>query len=99
MDKSIPEYIRASDLPEYHQDHVVLLDIRDQASFTQNHLPGAVWMIPDELVANIDTMDKNKHYIIICYHGISAVAVANYMRQFDLQASVLKDGMAAFARF
>ncbi len=99
MDTVVPEFIQASQLPDYQGDNAVLLDIRDEASFRNNHLPDAQWMMPEALVENIETMDVNKHYIIICYHGISAVPVANYMKQRGFQTSVLQNGMAAFARF
>lgn len=96
MDNPIPDFILASQLSDYQGDDVVLLDIRDQASFNHTHLPDAQWLMPDALVEQIEQMDDSKHYIVICYHGISAVTVANYMRDFGLQASVLQDGMAAF---
>lgn len=96
MIQPVPDYIEVKNLADYQQrEEVILLDVRDQRSFQQRHLPDAVWMLPNVLAAEIDTLDNEKHYIIICYHGVMAVSVMNYMREHRLQASVLKGGMAA----
>ncbi len=100
MTQQVPEYISAENLADYRQmDNAVLLDVRDERSFQQNHLPDAVSMSPNTLAAEINHMDDDKHYIVICYHGIMAVSVANFMQAHGLKASVLKGGMAAVAEF
>lgn len=91
-----PDFISIENLPTYQgSGEVVLLDIRDELSFNQQHLDGAVCMSATEIAADIQRFKQEYHYIIICYHGISAVAVADFMRAHGLQASVLQDGMAA----
>ncbi len=90
-----PDYITVEHLADYQrQDDVVLLDVRDERSYAQRHLPGTVSMQPNDLASEIGNMDTDKHYIIICYHGIMAVSVMNYMRAHGLKASVLKGGMS-----
>ena len=97
MNKEIPDFIDACQLPSLQeQENIELIDIRDSVSFMQGHLPNSQSITPETLATQVETLDNSKHYIIICYHGISAVSVAENMRQFGLKASVLKDGMAAF---
>lgn len=92
----VPDFITATELPNYTQhDHVVLLDVRDEQSFAANHLPNAVHILPEHLASDINNVDDDKHYIVICYHGVMAVSVVNFMREHDLTASVLQGGMAA----
>ncbi len=96
MTTQTPDYITVEELPKYQQqDNLVLLDIRDERSFQQHHLPNAISVQPNEIAYNIDNMDTDKHYIIVCYHGILAVSVMNFMRQYRLKVSVLKGGMAS----
>lgn len=96
MTHSVPDFISVEELPQYSQNEdVVLLDVRDARSFAANHLPNVVHLLPDDLANDIDNMDTSKHYIIICYHGVMAVSVVNFMRGHGLIASVLKGGMAA----
>ncbi len=96
MTTQVPDYISVEHLADYQQmDNVILLDVRDVRSFEQRHLPDAVSMQPNDLSYEIGKMDTDKHYIIICYHGIMAVSVMNFMRAHGLKASVLKGGMAA----
>ncbi len=99
MTTQVPDYITVEELPKYQQqNNIVLLDIRDERSFQQHHLPNAVLIQPNEIAYKLDDMDTDKHYIIVCYHGILAVSVMNFMRQYGLKVSVLKDGMAAVSR-
>ncbi len=97
MTVQVPEYISVEHLADYQKmDNVVLLDVRDERSFAQRHLPDAVSMQPNDLAYEISSgkIDTDKHYIVICYHGIMAVSVVNFMRAYGLQASVLKGGMS-----
>lgn len=96
MTQTFPDFISVQELPTYQQNgNVVLLDVRDEQSFKQNHLPDAVSINPQTLATDIQQLDDDKHYIVICYHGIMAVPVAELMKGHDLQASVLQGGMAA----
>ncbi len=91
-----PDYITVEHLADYQKmDNVVLLDVRDERSFEQRHLPNAISLPPNDLSAEINQLDTDKHYILICYHGIMAVSVMNFMRAHGLQASVLRGGMAS----
>ncbi len=93
----IPGYISVAELPQYEKrPDIVLLDVRDKQSFVEHHLPNAVSMLPEQLVDNISTMAMDKHYIIVCYHGVMAVPVAEFMHNHGLKASVLQGGMSAF---
>ncbi len=96
MTTQVPDYISVEHLVDYQQQNdVVLLDVRNASDFQAGHLPNAISVPANDLTAEINHMDTDKHYIIICYHGIMAVSVMNFMRAHGLKASVLKGGMAA----
>ncbi|MBS9781192.1 MAG: rhodanese-like domain-containing protein [Gammaproteobacteria bacterium] len=95
MTTQTPDYISVEELSHYQQESIILLDVRNKADYLAGHLPNAISIPPNDLSAEINHMDTDKHYIVICYHGIMAVSVMNFMRAHGLQASVLKGGMAA----
>ncbi len=96
MTETIPEYIDISELANYQEmENVVFLDVRDKQDFQARHLPNAISIPPNDLPYEVENMDTDKHYIVICYHGVMAVSVMNFMKGHSLKASVLKGGMAA----
>lgn len=93
--QTIPDFITIEELPNYqNQPHVILLDVRDAQSFAQRHLPEAMSLQPEQLVEQIYHLDEEKHYIVVCYHGIMAVSIMEFMRERDFDASVLQGGMS-----
>lgn len=96
MTQTIPCFITVDELPKYMQNNnTVLLDMRDSQSFEDQHLPNAISIRPEQLPERVKELDKDKLYIVICYHGVMAVSVAHFMQDHGLKASVLKGGMAA----
>lgn len=90
------DFISVNELLALRQrDDIVLLDVRDEASFQARHFADAVCMPPEILVNRLSELNDEKHYIMICYHGIMAVSVVNYLRQHGFSATTLKGGMAA----
>lgn len=95
-EQPLPDFITVEALNQYtnHED-VVFIDVRDRQSFDAGHLPKARHLLPEDLVRCIHELDSEKQYIIICYHGIMAVPLADFMQEQGFSAGVLRGGMAA----
>lgn len=92
----LPDFITVETLSQYANHHdVVLIDVRDRQSFDAHHLPKARHLLPEDLVRYLDELDRQKQYVIICYHGIMAISLADFMQEQGFFACVLRGGMAA----
>ena len=58
-------------------DHL-FFDIRDPASYTTEHIPGAIHVHDGNVEELVKTTDKEKPIIVYCFHGINSVGGAAY---------------------
>ena len=66
----------ASDL--INNDNVTLLDIRDEESFSQGHIPDAINLSNNNIDEVINNSDHEDNILIYCYKGISSQNVAQH---------------------
>ena len=66
----------ASDL--MNNDNVTLLDIRDEESFSQGHIPNAINLSNNNIDEVINNSDREHNILIYCYKGISSQNVAQH---------------------
>ncbi len=66
----------ASDL--INNDNVTLLDIRDEESFAQGHIPNAINLSNNNIEEVIKNSDQEDNILIYCYKGISSQNVAQH---------------------
>tara|TARA_Y100001970_G_C14243085_1_gene866131 strand:- start:3086 stop:3400 length:315 start_codon:yes stop_codon:yes gene_type:complete len=66
----------ASDL--INNNKVTLLDIRDEDSFSQGHIPNAINLSNNNIDDVINNSDKEDNILIYCYKGISSQNVAQH---------------------
>ena len=66
----------ASDL--INNDNVTLLDIRDEDSFLQGHIPNAINLSNNNIDEVINNSDRKHNILIYCYKGISSQSVAQH---------------------
>lgn len=57
---------------------ITVLDIRDEESFKQKHIPGAIFLREENIESFIRREDKDEVIVCYCYHGISSQSVAQY---------------------
>lgn len=77
---------------------LVVLDIRDQASYEANHIPGAQAVSVDQLTGMANTINKQQPILVYCYHGISSQSVAQHLvEQGFEQVYSLIGGMEAWS--
>jgi thiosulfate sulfurtransferase len=60
-------------------DQVVLVDIRDEASYQQAHISGALALSDQNIQEFLSNTPRNKPVICYCYHGISSQNAANFL--------------------
>jgi thiosulfate sulfurtransferase len=58
---------------------LAIVDVRDEESFEQSHIPGAIHLTMDMLEDFISTSDKNMPTIVYCYHGVTSQSVAQLL--------------------
>lgn len=64
------ETISAKELNMYMQSFsYILIDLRDYADYIRGHIPKAVNIPYDDLMDNINQLDKGKKYILYCDRG------------------------------
>ena len=56
----------------------IFVDIRDPASYQDDHIPGAIHVNDENVGAFIATADKTRPHIIYCYHGNNSQGGAAY---------------------
>ncbi len=61
------------------QGDVVIADVRDQVSFNEAHIPGAIHLSVDALNQFCESNPEDVSILVYCYHGISSQSVAQYL--------------------
>lgn len=73
-------------------DRNVLVDVRTRDEYQLGTIPGAVHMELDTLRENLETLDKNKHYIVFCQVGHRGYLAARILAENGLSVSNLDGG-------
>ena len=53
-------------------DSFIIVDIRDDVSFDEGHIPGAINIPLDELGYRVFSLDKTKDIIVYCFTGVTS---------------------------
>jgi thiosulfate sulfurtransferase len=59
---------------------LVIIDVRDQESFNQSHIEGAIQLSVADMKGFCQTTPKNQSILVYCYHGISSQAVGQHLQ-------------------
>lgn len=71
---------------------VRIVDIRDAASYTVGHIPGALPLNDANLQAFLGSADKTQPLVVCCYHGHSSQNVAAFLASEAFQEVYSLDG-------
>ena len=58
---------------------VIIADVRDNDSYNESHINGAIHLSVSALQDFCSTVDKNQPILLYCYHGISSQSVAQHL--------------------
>ncbi|MFM2486165.1 thiosulfate sulfurtransferase GlpE [Celerinatantimonas yamalensis] len=75
-----------------NEQGAVLADIRDDSAYQQSHVPGAIHLTNQSLMALLEEVAPETPVIVMCYHGISSQSAAQYLLQQGLDAVYSLDG-------
>ncbi|MCA9405307.1 MAG: thiosulfate sulfurtransferase GlpE [Candidatus Omnitrophica bacterium] len=79
------------------RDNAIVVDIRDPASFTEGHIPGARQLTQEDIDSFVNETDKSAPLIFCCYHGFSSQQAAAYFVQQGFEnVYSLKGGFEAW---
>lgn len=62
-----------------------VLDVRTHPEYAAYHIPGAMLAPIDTLPEEIEHIDRDAEWIVVCEHGIRSRAAAEYLRQNGFQ--------------
>ncbi len=60
-------------------DEVLVADVRDEESYQQGHIDGAIHLTMTALQEFCDQNEKSNPILLYCYHGISSQSVAQHL--------------------
>jgi thiosulfate sulfurtransferase len=66
------------DMLRTRQD-VAVVDVRDEESYEQAHIPDAIHLTMDALQEFVSSADKAKPTVVYCYHGVTSQSVAQLL--------------------
>jgi thiosulfate sulfurtransferase len=73
-------------------DAAKIVDIRDDQSFEQAHIPGAFHLTNGSIQRFMDANDFDTPVIVVCYHGHSSQQAAQYILQQGFETVYSMDG-------
>ncbi len=75
-----------------------LVDVRQPQEYAEAHVPSAVLVPMDQLVARIDELDRDEPVFVICKVGSRSAAVAEFLSVHGYDAVNVSGGTAAWVR-
>jgi rhodanese-related sulfurtransferase len=60
-------------------NEVVLLDVREPYEIEICNIKGSLYIPMNEIPQNIDQLDKEKRYAVMCHSGVRSLYVSNYL--------------------
>jgi thiosulfate sulfurtransferase len=73
-------------------DGTVVVDVRDEDSFSTARIPGAVHLSNASLPTFLESAEPSSPVIVYCYHGNSSQAAAAYLNEKGFDRTYSMDG-------
>jgi len=92
--------LSATELNEYLKNNeTFILDVKGQWEWDKCHFDNATLMPMGQIMANLDSLDKDKETVIVCHHGIRSMQVARYFASIGFENIInLRGGIDAWAK-
>ncbi|MDO4267594.1 MAG: rhodanese-like domain-containing protein [Eubacteriales bacterium] len=90
--------ISADDLEQYLDEGrgMTLVDMRDEQSYRNGHIRGAVNIPEGELMARLDELPRHQLIVLYCYHGPNSMRAARKLAQLGYEAADVYGGILAY---
>ena len=60
-------------------NEVILLDVREPYEIEICNINGSLFVPMNEIPKNVELLDKEKRYAVMCHSGVRSLHVANYL--------------------
>ena len=78
-------------------NEVVLLDVREPYEIEICKVKGSLFIPMNEIPQNIEQLDKEKRYAVICHSGVRSLHVSNYLNSLGYIALNVVGGIERWA--
>ena len=78
-------------------NEVVLLDVREPYEIEICNVKGSLFIPMNEIPQNIEHLDKEKRYAVMCHSGVRSLHVANYLNSLGHSALNVVGGIEKWA--
>ena len=78
-------------------NEVVLLDVREPYEIEICKVKGSLFIPMNEIPQNIEQLDKEKRYAVICHSGVRSLHVSNYLNSLGYIALNVVGGVERWA--
>ena len=76
---------------------VVLVDVREPYEIEICNIKGSLFIPMNEIPQNIDQLDKEKRYAVMCHSGVRSLYVSNYLNSLGYSTLNVIGGIEKWA--
>ena len=76
---------------------VVLIDVREPYEVEICNIKGSLFIPMNEIPQNIEQLDKEKRYAVICHSGVRPLHVSNYLNSLGYSSLNVVGGIERWA--
>ena len=76
---------------------VVLLDVREPYEIEICNVKGSLFIPMNEIPQNIEQLDKEKRYAVMCHSGVRSLYVSNYLNSLGYSTLNVVGGIERWA--
>ena len=78
-------------------NEVVLVDVREPYEVEICNIKGSLYIPMNEIPQNIDQLDKEKRYAVMCHSGVRSLYVSNYLNSLGYSTLNVTGGIERWA--
>ena len=78
-------------------NEVVLLDVREPYEIEICNVNGSLFIPMNEIPQNIEQLDKEKRYAVMCHSGVRSLYVSNYLNSLGYSTLNVVGGIESWA--
>ena len=78
-------------------NEVVLLDVREPYEIEICNIKGSLFIPMNEIPQNIEQLDKEKRYAVMCHSGVRSLYVSNYLNSLGYSTLNVVGGIERWA--
>ena len=78
-------------------NELVLLDVREPYEIEICNVKGSLFIPMNEIPKNIERLDKEKRYAVMCHSGVRSLYVSNYLNSLGYSALNVVGGIERWA--